>query len=170
MIGSVSFITDRIAIGDVASRGNREFVATVSVLATERPGIMWDEQRDAPPIGASAQLVIDLADGESRELGVAHDRSGAAHEPHDLEDFLDEIVAFIAKHVALGCVLISCGAGKSRSVTIATIFFCRFAGMSWSEASALIASAIPDAAPADPLRRSAERWLNLTALTAGGPR
>lgn len=44
------FITDRLAIGNVASRATPGFVAVVSVLATDRPGTIACEVTGAPKV------------------------------------------------------------------------------------------------------------------------
>jgi hypothetical protein len=38
-----TFLTDRLAVGDVASRSLPGFVAVVSLLSTERPGVICSE-------------------------------------------------------------------------------------------------------------------------------
>jgi len=38
-----TFITDRLAIGNVTARSVPGWVAIVTLLATDRPGILWDE-------------------------------------------------------------------------------------------------------------------------------
>lgn len=190
MSGDFSFITDRFAVGNVASRSTPGFVAVVSVLATERPGILCDETYGAPEVQGSDKrwlnpkdalaisldlisvpvLHIDLADGEGAYLGPAHDRHGNSHRPHDLADYLDDVTAFIAAHIHRGCVLVHCGAGRSRSVAVVVAYLCRFAGMSYSEALAFVKARRPGAAPADCFKASIERWLGLEKLAATGPR
>jgi len=67
------FITDRLAIGNVASRATPGFVAVVSILATDRPGTLACEVTGAPevPNGVQVQLAWDedAQDNEARSLG-----------------------------------------------------------------------------------------------------
>lgn len=192
MSGDFSFITDRLAVGDVASRSTPGFVAVVSVLATERPGVICDELYGAPEIDDSVVVAprkvhhflyhdttsigklpilhVDLADGEGAYLGPAHDRQGIAHTPHDLADYLDDVTTFIAAYIHRGCVLVHCGAGRSRSVAVVVAYLCRYAGMSYSEALSLVKARRPGAAPADCFKAAIERWLGLEKLSAMGPR
>jgi len=55
------FVTDRLAIGNVASRATPGFVAVVSILATDRPGTLACEVTGAPevPNGAQVKLAWD---------------------------------------------------------------------------------------------------------------
>lgn len=186
-----SFITDRLAIGNVASRAVPGFVAVVSVLATEREGTLCDETAGAPvvPGGAPVELAwasqhealslkwsvlksgepyntpiycIDLADGE-----YLHSQSVDAH---DLGDYLDDAMQFIAHHIARGCVLVHCGVGKSRSVAIVVAYLCRYAGMSLSEALSFVRERRPGACPAPCFVDAIKRWLKLDELASKGPR
>lgn len=156
-----NFITDRLAIGNVASRATPGFVAVVSVLATDRPGTpgvivpIWH---------------IDLADGECHSMGPATDRYGKVHPSRGLEDYLDDATSFIAAHIRRGCVLVHCGAGKSRSVAVVIAYLCRYAGMSLTEALAYVSARRPGACPAPCFIEAIKRWLRLDELAMGGPR
>jgi hypothetical protein len=190
-----SFITDRLAVGNVASRTTPGFVAVVSVLATDRPGTLACELTGAPkvpnndkPIAAIADrrthwrdrpfmlvprtmvLHIDLADGESHALGQPRDRQGNKVPSRGLEDYLDDATSFIAAHLRRGCVLVHCGAGKSRSVAIVIAYLCRYAGMSFVEAAAFVAERRPGACPAPCFAEAIKRWLRLDELATEGPR
>ncbi|TXH58629.1 MAG: hypothetical protein E6Q97_01860 [Desulfurellales bacterium] len=98
-----SFITDRLAIGNVASRATPGFVAVVSVLATAP----WDEVTGAPEVPNGRQyslgeargfnwywigpeetpvLHIDIADGECKR---ARPDNGETY-GHDLDEYLDD--------------------------------------------------------------------------------
>lgn len=193
------FVTDRLAIGNVASRATPGFVAVVSILATERPGTMFNEWRDAPELEHGVQvqrrrdpdsdaewyragswidvaeteipvLRIDLADGEGHHLGSPTDRHGRLVPSRGLEDYLDDTTAFIAAHIRHGCVLVHCGAGKSRSVAVVVAYLCRYAGMGLSEALAFVAARRPGACPAPCFVEAIKRWLRLDELATKGPR
>ena len=183
------FITDRLAIGNVASRATPGFVAVVSVLATDRPGTIACEVTGAPkvPNGVTCTEVvakvyqrhspntvlvrhIDLADGECYSMGPAHDRNGKEHPSRGLEDYLDDATSFIAAHIRRGCVLVHCGAGKSRSVAVVIAYLCRYAGMSFVEAAAFVAERRPGACPAPCFAEAIKRWLRLDELATKGPR
>lgn len=180
-----NFITDRLAIGDVASRAVPGFVAVVSILATDRPGILADELYGAPEIpngfklsgkvdpvefcrnvdligaGRVPWLHIDLADGEGKHFG---------QDMHQLEDYLDDGTAFISEFIRKGCVLVHCGAGHSRSVGLAEGFFCCYAGMTIAEASAFVEPKRPGACVAPCFKDAIRRWLKLDELAMKGPR
>lgn len=144
------FVTDRLAIGDVASRATPGFVAVVSLLATAP----WDEQYGAPAVPEGVPVhMIDLRDGEK-----------------GLETHLDGAVAFIAEHITNGCVLVHCGAGLSRSVSVVAAYLCRYAGMSLSEAVNFIKEKRQGACPADIFWAAITQWLHLDVLGQGGAR
>ena len=184
------FITGRLAIGNVASRASPGFVAVVSVLATDRPGTIACEVTGAPKVpngvivGAWLQdqlwapnladhawvYHIDLADGECHSMGPATDRYGKTHPSRGLEDYLDDATSFIAAHIRRGCVLVHCGAGKSRSVAVVVAYLCRYAGMSLTEALAYVSARRPGACPAPCFIEAIKRWLRLDELAMGGPR
>lgn len=178
-----SFITDRLAIGNVASRATPGFCAVVSLLATDRPGTLACEVTGAPevpnayrfslqePVGTKTRvLYIDLADGESHALGQPRDRQGNEVPSRGLEDYLDDATSFIAAHLRRGCVLVHCGAGKSRSVAVVIAYLCRYAGMSFVEAAAFVAERRPGACPAPCFAEAIKRWLRLDELATKGPR
>lgn len=184
MSADFDFITDRLAVGNVASRAVPGFVAVVSLLST-RP---WDELHGAPivPRGIRLDAVvwsgrgskfrstegqiaiwhIDIGDGETKK---PHPGTGETY-GHDLDEYLDDVTAFIAAHIARGCVLVHCGAGISRSVAIVVAYLCRYAGMSYDEALAFVRSKRPQAAPCDAFAAAVKRWLRLDYLTTTGPR
>jgi len=165
-----TFITDRLAIGNVTARSVPGWVAIVTLLATDRPGILWDELKDAPKVpngvaydelGGVPILHVDIADGESLRFGS---------DAHRLDDYLESAAAFIAKHIAHGCVLVHCGAGISRSAAIVIAYLCRYAGMSYSEALGFVKAKRPQVGPADAFAIAIKNWLQLDKLAARGPR
>jgi len=150
MPGDYSFITDRLAIGDVASRATEGFCAVVSLLATAP----WDEQYGAPAVPAGVPVhMIDLRDGEK-----------------GLEKHLDAAFAFIAEHIAKGCVLVHCGVGQSRSVALVAAYLCRYVGMSLVEAVNYIKERRQGACPADIFWAAITQGLQLDKLGQSGPR
>lgn len=157
-----TFITDRLAVGNVASRAVPGFEAVVSCLATDRPGILWAEYptRHLLPDGVASHLV-DIADGESWAFG---------RDAHRLENYLDDATAFIAAHITRGCVLVHCGAGISRSAAVVVAYLCRYAGMSYTEALAFVKQRRPCVAPADVFAAAIKRWLRIDKLATSGPR
>jgi len=178
-----NFVTDRLAIGNVASRATPGFVAVVSLLSTSP----WDEVTGAPavPNGGTPQippivdtdfkwhkppytpwLHIDLADGETRRVRPDNGETYG----NDLDTFLDDATGFIAAHIRRGCVLVHCGAGKSRSVAVVVAYLCRYAGMSLTEALAYVSARRPGACPAPCFIEAIKRWLRLDELAMGGPR
>jgi hypothetical protein len=189
-----SFITDRLAVGNVASRAVPGFVAVVSILATDRPGTLACELTGAPKVpggevvepckglqgktwgwtvnslSSVPVLHIDLADGEGYYLGSPLKPDGSRVPSRGLEDSLDDAMAFIAANIKRGCVLVHCGAGLSRSVSVVIAYLCRYAGMSYSEALSLVKARRPGAAPADCFKFAIERWLSLRELSEKGPR
>lgn len=178
------FITDRLAIGNVASRATPGFCAVVSLLATQP----WDEVTGAPevPCGIAVKrgpfdlavgfqvtldnhsliLHIDISDGETRQV---HPNNGETY-GNDLDTFLDDATSFIAAHIRRGCVLVHCGAGKSRSVAVVIAYLCRYAGMSLTEALAFVSARRKGACPAPCFIEAIKRWLRLDALATKGPR
>lgn len=193
-----NFITDRLAIGNVASRAVPGFVAVVSILATDRPGTLACELTGAPkvPGGVFVQYFwreswwtkeagtfnppqekldvpvfhVDLADGEGHYLGMPLKPDGSRVPSRGLEDFLDDAVQFIADFIDEGYVLVHCGAGLSRSVSVVIAYLCRYAGMSYSEALSFLKARRPSVAPADCFKAAIERWLSLRELSEKGPR
>lgn len=172
---SYDFITSRLAVGNVASRAVEGFVAVVSLLATAPV----DEVYGAPlvpfgqllPLRPSSvgygdktvpTLHIDINDDEGPSSPLGDGR--------DLADYLDDATSFIAAHLRRGCVLVHCGAGKSRSVAVVVAYLCRYAGMSYTEALTLVKSRRPGAAPADCFAVAVKKWLRLDELEATGPR
>lgn len=174
------FITDRLAIGNVASRATPGFCAVVSILATDRPGTLACEVTGIPKIGHVCDdkdclhiipwAHIDLADGECHSMGQPRDRNGQQVPSRGLEDYLDDATSFIAAHLRRGCVLVHCGAGKSRSVAVVIAYLCRYAGMSFAEAAAFVAERRPGACPAPCFAEAIKRWLRLDELATKGPR
>jgi len=173
-----SHITDRLAIGNVASRQVPGFVAVVSLLATAPIDELYGAfkvphqlvfHRQLPPAWLETPsadqtpvLHIDINDGEGSGSPLGDGR--------DLVDYLDDATAFIAAHIKRGCVLVHCGAGKSRSVAVVVAYLCRYAGMSYVEALAFVKSWRPGAAPADCFADAVKRWLRLDDLATTGPR
>jgi len=177
-----SFITDRLAIGNVASRTTHGFCAVVSLLATQP----WDEVTGAPEVPNSYTVIqlgtakripselehktavyhIDISDGETRRVRPDNGETYG----NDLDTFLDDAIDFIAAHLRRGCVLVHCGAGKSRSVAVVIAYLCRYAGMSFAEAAAFVAERRPGACPASCFAEAIKRWLRLDELATKGPR
>lgn len=180
---SYNFITDRLAVGNVASRVVPGFVAVVSALTQHDRGRPWGpELTDKTPkvsggvtmdelVEGSAPyvpvLVVDIADGEETYRG--QHATGNAHD-RDLDVWLDSATAFIARHLRDGCVLVHCDAGISRSAAIVIAYLCRYAGMSYCEALALVKLRRPQVAPCDAFERAVKRWLRLDDLATAGPR
>jgi protein-tyrosine phosphatase len=190
-----NFITDRLAIGNVASRAVPGFVAVVSVVTVEgrHRGRPWSAEltEKAPKVPNSIHvewlrskdswtsahdvaensvpvLIVDIADGESSSDKTAF--SCTHEDDRDLDFYLDDATAFIASEIRFGCVLVHCGAGRSRSVSVVVAYLCRYAGMSYSEALSLVKARRPGAAPADCFKAAIERWLSLRELSEKGPR
>lgn len=169
MSADFDFITDRLAVGNVASRAVPGFVAVVSLLSAEP----FNELLGVPSVplegfalGTVSVLHIDIGDGETRKV---HPGNGESY-GHDLDEYLDDATYFIAAHLKRGCVLVHCGAGKSRSVAVVVAYLCRYAGMGYSEALALVKAQRPGAAPCDAFATAVKRWLRLDELATKGPR
>lgn len=182
-----NFITDRLAIGCLASRSTPGFVAVVSVVTVEgrHRGRPWSAEltAKAPQVpnenvhshlplnykiehwqqvqreGKTEVLVIDIADGEASGDKTAYSSTHA--DDRDLDDFLDDATSFIAANIRRGCVLVHCGAGISRSAAVVIAYLCRYAGMSYAEALAFVKAKRPQVAPADVFKEAIERWLDL---------
>jgi hypothetical protein len=186
-MSNYDFVTDRLAIGNVASRAMPGFCAVVSLLATQP----WDEVTGAPevpnsdkpiaaiagnptpwrdrpfmPIPRTMVLHIDISDGETRRVRPDNGETYG----NDLDTYLDDATSFIAAHLRRGCVLVHCGAGKSRSVAVVIAYLCRYAGMSFAEAAAFVAERRPGACPAPCFAEAIKRWLWLDELATKGPR
>lgn len=179
------FVTDRLAVGNVASRATPGFCAVVSILATERPGTLMCEATGAPEVPNGRQvsaielstgykntcvLCIDLADGESHSMGSITDRDGKEWASRGLEDYLDDATDFIVAHIRRGCVLVHCVAGTHRSVAVAVAYFCRYAGMNLYEAKNLVFDCVPGAKLYPCFEEAIKRWLKLDELEQQGPR
>jgi hypothetical protein len=176
-----SHITDRLAVGNVASRQVPGFVAVVSLLATAPVNELYG----APKVPGGLEVKrgrFDLAVGSQTTLDVNHplvlhidinDGEGPGSplgDGRDLADYLADATAFIAAYIKRGCVLVHCGAGKSRSVAVVVAYLCRYAGMSYVEALTFVKSQRPGAAPADCFADAVKRWLRLDDLATTGPR
>lgn len=173
-----SHITDRLAVGNVASRQVPGFVAVVSLLATAPVDELYGAPKvpyqlvfhrqlplawlETPSTDQTPVLHIDINDGEGPGSPLGDGR--------DLADYLDDATAFIAAHIKRGCVLVHCGAGKSRSVAVVAAYLCRYAGMSYVEALAFVKARRSGAAPADCFADAVKRWLRLDDLATTGPR
>ena len=196
MSNDFDFITDRLAIGCLASRATPGFVAVVSVVTVKgrhrgRPwGAELTEKTPQVPNGAEVEwslcdddcqtsqptydisttvpvLVIDIADGEASGDKTAF--SCSHEDDRDLDRFLTQATAFIASEIRFGCVLVHCGAGVSRSAAVVIAYLCRY-GMSYTEALAFVKTKRPQVAPANVFKEAIERWLDLDKLTTTGPR
>lgn len=189
-----NFVTDRLAVGNLASRAVPGFVAVVSVVTVEgrHRGRPWSAEltEKAPQVpggvpmdglaqaasdinsytlrGAIPVLILDIADGEASSDKTAF--SCTHEDDRDLDYHLDDAAMFIAENIKKGCVLVHCGAGLSRSVSVVIAYLCRYAGMSYSEALSLVKARRPGAAPADCFKLAIERWLSLRELSEKEPR
>ena len=188
-----NFITDRLAIGNLASRSTPGFVAVVSVVTVEgrhrgRPwsaeltekapqvpgGVLMDGLTEALDIndftarGSTPVWIVDIADGEASNTKTAY--SSTHEDDRDLDFYLDDATSFIAEHIRRGCVLVHCGAGISRSAAVVIAYLCRYAGMSYAEALTFVKVRRPQVAPADVFEEAIARWLKLDKLTTEGPR
>ena len=188
-----NFITDRLAIGNLASRSTPGFVAVVSVVTVEgrhrgRPwsaeltekapqvpgGVLMDGLTEALDIndftarGSTPVWIVDIADGEASNAKTAY--SSTHEDDRDLDFYLNDATGFIAANIGRGCVLVHCGAGISRSAAVVIAYLCRYAGMSYAEALTFVKVRRPQVAPADVFKGAIERWLKLDKLTAEGPR
>jgi len=120
------FILDRLAIGALSSRSIPGFRAIISCLAPH-------QMRELPNthcFPAHNCLHIPIADGIP-----------------GLTPYIDKAITFIRGHIAQGPVLIHCGAGNSRSVSV-TIAYLVSCGFSCQEAKAFIAARRPSICPA----------------------
>lgn len=195
-----NFITDRLAIGCLASRSTPGFVAVVSVVTVEgrHRGRPWSAELTAwapQVVGGGRVYHTDCnVSGYSNWLfyeeppfrfeipvlivdiadGEASSDKTAYTSTHqddrDLDFYLDDATAFIAAHIQRGCVLVHCGAGVSRSAAVVIAYLCRYAGMSYAEALAFVKTKRPQVAPADVFKEAIERWLDLDKLATTGPR
>ena len=191
-----NFITDRLAIGNLASRSTPGFVAVVSVVTIEgrHRGRPWSAELTAKapqvPGGTSIEgltealdinhytvkgptpvWIVDIADGEASGTKTAY--SSTHEDDRDLDFYLDDATEFIAANIKRGCVLVHCGAGISRSAAVVIAYLCRYAGMSYAEAFAFVKARRPQVAPADVFKEAIARWLKwlkLIELTTEGPR
>jgi hypothetical protein len=152
MNADFDFVTDRLAVGNVASRAVPGFVAVVSLLTKHDKGRPWGpeltDKTPKVPGGITMDelvensgpyvpvLVVDIADGEEAYRGQGiyypHDR--------DLDVWLDSATAFVARYIQHGCVLVHCGAGASRSGAVAVAYLCRYAGMGGARSSSCSAT------------------------------
>ncbi len=159
-----TYITRRLAIGDVESRASSDFGAVVSVITTtDRPCILYVElpAGKGPQVPTSVPVHhIDIADGESWAMGPDCRR---------LESYLTEATNFMAHHLGGGSVnprygsvdklLVHCGRGQSRSVAVVMAYLCRFAGMAPDDALAFIQARRPSADPCPPMVLAVKQWL-----------
>ena len=80
------------------------------------------------------------------------------------------LAGFIARHLQHGCVLVHCGAGLSRSVSVVAAYLCRYAGMRLDEAIGFIKERRQGACPAEVFIAEITNWLRLDILSHTGPR
>lgn len=194
-----NFITDRLAIGCLASRSTPGFVAVVSVVTVEgrHRGRPWSaeltekapqvpRQRHAPTCERDPRdeewtcttgcmrgvpIPILIVDIADGEASSGMTAYSSTHEDdRDLDFYLDDATEFIATHIRRGCVLVHCGAGISRSAAVVIAYLCRYAGMSYAEALAFVKTKRPQVAPADVFKEAIARWLGLDKLATTGPR
>ena len=195
-----NFITDRLAIGCLASRSTPGFVAVVSVVTVEgrHRGRPWSAEltaRAPQVVGGGRvyrtdcnvsgysnwlfykeppfrfEIPVLIVDIADGEASSDKTAYSSTHEDdRDLDFYLDDATTFIADHIAKGCVLVHCGAGISRSAAVVIAYLCRYAGMSYAEALAFVKAKRPQVAPADVFKEAIERWLDLDKLSTTGPR
>lgn len=195
-----NFITDRLAIGCLASRSTPGFVAVVSVVTVEgrHRGRPWSAEltaRAPQVVGGGRvyhtdcnvsgysnwlfyeeppfrfEIPVLIVDIADGEASSDKTAYSSTHEDdRDLDFYLDDATTFIADHIAKGCVLVHCGAGVSRSAAVVIAYLCRYAGMSYAEALAFVKTKRPQVAPADVFKEAIERWLDLDKLATTGPR
>ena len=195
-----NFITDRLAIGSLASRSTPGFVAVVSVVTVEgrHRGRPWSAEltaRAPQVVGGGRvyrtdcnvsgysnwlfykeppfrfEIPVLIVDIADGEASSDKTAYSSTHEDdRDLDFYLDDATTFIADHIAKGCVLVHCGAGISRSAAVVIAYLCRYAGMSYAEALAFVKTKRPQVAPADVFKEAIERWLDLDKLSTTGPR
>lgn len=194
-----NFITDRLAIGCLASRSTPGFVAVVSVVTVEgrHRGRPWSaeltekapqvpRQRHAPTCERDPRdeewtcstgcmrgvpIPILIVDIADGEASSGMTAYSSTHEDdRDLDFYLGDATEFIATHIRRGCVLVHCGAGISRSAAVVIAYLCRYAGMSYAEALAFVKTKRPQVAPADVFKEAIVRWLGLDKLATTGPR
>jgi len=195
-----NFITDRLAIGCLASRSTPGFVAVVSVVTVEgrHRGRPWSAEltaRAPQVVGGGRvyhtdcnvsgysnwlfyeeppfrfEIPVLIVDIADGEASSDKTAYSSTHEDdRDLDFYLDDATTFIADHIAKGCVLVHCGAGISRSAAVVIAYLCRYAGMSYAEALAFVKTKRPQVAPADVFKEAIARWLGLDKLATTGPR
>ena len=195
-----NFITDRLAIGSLASRSTPGFVAVVSVLTVEgrHRGRPWSAEltSTAPQVVGGGRVyrtdrnvsgysnwlfyheapfrfeipVLVIDIADGEAPGDKTAYSSTHEDDRDLDFYLDDATQFIADHIKRGCVLVHCGAGISRSAAVVIAYLCRYAGMSYAEALAFVKAKRPQVAPADVFKEAIERWLGLDKLATTGPR
>ena len=195
-----NFITDRLAIGCLASRSTPGFVAVVSVVTVEgrHRGRPWSAEltaRAPQVVGGGRvyrtdcnvsgysnwlfykeppfrfEIPVLIVDIADGEASSDKTAYSSTHEDdRDLDFYLDDATTFIADHIAKGCVLVHCGAGISRSAAVVIAYLCRYAGMSYAEALAFVKTKRPQVALADVFKEAIERWLDLDKLSTTGPR
>ncbi len=195
-----NFITDRLAIGCLASRSTPGFVAVVSVVTVEgrHRGRPWSAEltAKAPQVVGGGrvyrtdcnvsgysnwlfykeppfrfEIPVLIVDIADGEASSDKTAYSSTHEDdRDLDFYLDDATTFIADHIAKGCVLVHCGAGISRSAAVVIAYLCRYASMSYAEALAFVKAKRPQVAPADVFKEAIERWLGLNKLATTGPR
>lgn len=147
---SFSFITNRLAVGDVNSRAVPGWAGIVSILASAH----GDEQLGVPATEAGVPvLAVDIRDGHP-----------------GLDSQIDKICWFVSNRIMDGCVLIHCVTGLSRSVAACAAYLCRYAGMSLNQALGLIARRRPGTIPWDGYKVEITTWLRLDELATKGPR
>lgn len=169
-----TYLTSRLAIGNVESRSVIGFAAVVSILTQSgsHRGRPWGPEltHRTPPVPAGVPVfLIDLADGEGRVSdldGTDLDPEGRIfrggqmvghQDDRDLIDFLDPATSFIADHIKEGPVLVHCGQGRSRSPSVAAAYLIRY-GMGVEYVLDFIKAKRPEVDPAEVFTKSLREW------------
>jgi protein-tyrosine phosphatase len=151
MIGTKNydFILDRLAVGGYTARSNPEWAAVVTVVSPEE---LANFSEYFPLSERMPWIHIPLSDG----------RKGL--KPH-----LDAVTSFIQTHIRNGCVLVHCGAGNSRSVSIVVAYLV-LCGFSMQDALSFVRQHRPGICPYSGFLDEIKQHFQLHLLYEKGPR